>query len=263
MTEPTAPATAFKPKKSSPCRGLPLATRRYVPSGAPVTICITVATTFLIWPIAANSRKSPICWCMRPCRTSAAARLQGQAARLARAARRRSRRCWSNSCHCASNGCDAHRRIRARLRTPEALEHANAGARDIADQLMAILGSMLSTGITLQWRPAHRCARPTMTPSARISCICCTGACRRRTRIRAMHTSLILYAEHEFNASTFAARVIAGTGSDMYSAITGAIGALRGPKHGGANEVAFEIRSATAMRTMPKPTSAGVSRLKR
>jgi 2-methylcitrate synthase len=58
-----------------------------------------------------------------------------------------------------------------------------------------------------------------------------------------MHTSLILYAEHEFNASTFAARVIAGTGSDIYSSITGAIGALRGPKHGGANEVAFEIQN--------------------
>ncbi len=57
-----------------------------------------------------------------------------------------------------------------------------------------------------------------------------------------MHTSLILYAEHEFNSSTFTARVIAGTGSDMYSAITGAIGALRGPKHGGANEVALEIQ---------------------
>jgi 2-methylcitrate synthase len=57
-----------------------------------------------------------------------------------------------------------------------------------------------------------------------------------------MHTSLILYAEHEFNASTFTARVIAGTGSDMHSAIAGAIGALRGPKHGGANEVAFEIQ---------------------
>jgi 2-methylcitrate synthase len=59
---------------------------------------------------------------------------------------------------------------------------------------------------------------------------------------RAMHTSLNLYAEHEFNASTFTARAITGTGSDMYSAITGAIGALRGPKHGGANEVAFEIQ---------------------
>jgi 2-methylcitrate synthase len=57
-----------------------------------------------------------------------------------------------------------------------------------------------------------------------------------------MHTSLILYAEHEFNASTFAARVIAGTGADFYSCITGAIGALRGPKHGGANEVAFETQ---------------------
>jgi 2-methylcitrate synthase len=60
--------------------------------------------------------------------------------------------------------------------------------------------------------------------------------------IRAMDTSLNLYAEHEFNASTFAARVIAGTGSDLYSSITGAIGALRGPKHGGANEFAFEVQ---------------------
>ena len=59
--------------------------------------------------------------------------------------------------------------------------------------------------------------------------------------VRAMHTSLILYAEHEFNASTFTGRVIAGTGSDLYSAITGAIGALKGPKHGGANEFAFDV----------------------
>ena len=64
--------------------------------------------------------------------------------------------------------------------------------------------------------------------------------------VRAMHTSLILYAEHEFNASTFTARVIAGTGSDMHSCVTGAIGALRGPKHGGANEVALEIQQRYA-----------------
>ena len=79
--------------------------------------------------------------------------------------------------------------------------------------------------------------------------------------VRAMHTSLILYAEHEFNASTFAARVIAGTGSDMYSCITGAIGALRGPKHGGANEVA--ARDPEPLRrppTRPRPTSARASR---
>jgi len=68
------------------------------------------------------------------------------------------------------------------------------------------------------------------------------GAPPPESWVRAMHTSLILYAEHEFNASTFASRVIAGTGSDMYSAIAGGIGALRGPKHGGANEVAFEIQ---------------------
>src|SRR5690606_20682063 len=64
--------------------------------------------------------------------------------------------------------------------------------------------------------------------------------------VRAMDTSLILYAEHEFNASTFTARSIAGTGSDIHSAITGGIGALRGPKHGGANEVAFEIQNRYA-----------------
>jgi 2-methylcitrate synthase len=72
------------------------------------------------------------------------------------------------------------------------------------------------------------------------------GKPQRDSWVRAMHTSLNLYAEHEFNASTFACRVVAGTGSDMYSAITGGIGALRGPKHGGANEVAFEIQKRYA-----------------
>src|SRR5436190_21220123 len=60
--------------------------------------------------------------------------------------------------------------------------------------------------------------------------------------VRALDQSLILYAEHEFNASTFTARVIAGTGSDMHSCVTGAIGALRGAKHGGANEIALDIQ---------------------
>src|SRR5208337_1776444 len=64
--------------------------------------------------------------------------------------------------------------------------------------------------------------------------------------VRAMHTSLILYAEHEFNASTFACRVVAGTGADIHSALTAGIGALRGPKHGGANEVSFEIQNRYA-----------------
>ncbi|HEY0939417.1 MAG TPA: 2-methylcitrate synthase [Steroidobacter sp.] len=125
---------------------------------------------------------------------------------------------------------------------PEPEHHAPAAARDIADRLIASLGSML----TYWYHFSHRGRRIEVeteddsigghflhllhqkTPS--------------RQWVHAMHTSLILYAEHEFNASTFTGRVIAGTGSDMYSAITGAIGALRGPKHGGANEVAFEIQ---------------------
>jgi len=125
---------------------------------------------------------------------------------------------------------------------PERDGHDVAGARDIADRLIASLGSMLvywyhysHSGQRIQVETEddsigghflhllHRRAPPA-------------------SWVRAMHTSLILYAEHEFNASTFTARVIAGTGADLYSCITGAIGALRGPKHGGANEAAFVIQ---------------------
>jgi 2-methylcitrate synthase len=125
---------------------------------------------------------------------------------------------------------------------PEKDEHAAAAARELADRMVASFGSMLCywfhfshSGLRIQVETEddsvgghflhllHR--RP---PPA--------------SWVRAMHTSLILYAEHEFNASTFAARVIAGTGADIYSCITGAIGALRGPKHGGANEFAFETQ---------------------
>jgi 2-methylcitrate synthase len=125
---------------------------------------------------------------------------------------------------------------------PEKETHEAAAARHIADRLIASLGSMLTywyhfshSGVRIQVETEddsvgghflHLLHRRPPPPSW----------------VRAMHTSLILYAEHEFNASTFAARVIAGTGADLYSCITGAIGALRGPKHGGANEVAFEIQ---------------------
>ena len=126
---------------------------------------------------------------------------------------------------------------------PEKDDHGAPGARDIADRLMASLGSMLLYWYHWSHNGSASTSRPTTIRSAGISCTCCTAASRRARRgCRAMHTSLNLYAEHEFNASTFAARVIAGTGSDIYSAITGAIGALRGPKHGGANEVAFEMQ---------------------
>ncbi|EKS31855.1 bifunctional 2-methylcitrate synthase/citrate synthase [Afipia clevelandensis] len=125
---------------------------------------------------------------------------------------------------------------------PEAHDHNLPGARDIADRLMASLGSML-----LYWHHyAHNGKRIDVeTDDDSIGAHflhLLHGKTPPASHERAMHTSLILYAEHEFNASTFTARSIAGTGSDMYSAVTGAIGALRGPKHGGANEVAFEIQ---------------------
>jgi len=125
---------------------------------------------------------------------------------------------------------------------PEKDGHPVAGARDIADQLVASFGSML-----LYWYYFSHSGERIHVETADDS----VGGHflhllhRRPPRaswVRAMHTSLILYAEHEFNASTFTARVIAGTGADMYSCITGAIGALRGPKHGGANEAACEIQ---------------------
>ncbi|VCU71243.1 2-methylcitrate synthase [Pigmentiphaga humi] len=126
---------------------------------------------------------------------------------------------------------------------PEKDDHNLPGARDIADRLMASLGSML-----LYWyHYSHRGERIEIdTDDDSIGghfLHLLHGRPASDSWVRAMHTSLNLYAEHEFNASTFTARVIAGTGSDMYSAIAGAIGALRGPKHGGANEVAFEVQS--------------------
>jgi 2-methylcitrate synthase len=125
---------------------------------------------------------------------------------------------------------------------PEKDDHNIAGARDIADRLMASFGSML-----LYWYHfSHNGKRIEVeTDDDSIGghfLHLLHGEKPSDLWVKAMHTSLILYAEHEFNASTFTSRVIAGTGSDMYSSITGAIGALRGPKHGGANEVAFEIQ---------------------
>ena len=125
---------------------------------------------------------------------------------------------------------------------PEKEGHTVPAARDIADRLMASFGSML-----LYWYHwSHNGKRiETETDDDSIGAHflhLLHGKPPSKLWERAMHTSLILYAEHEFNASTFAGRVIAGTASDIYSSITGAIGALRGPKHGGANEVAYEIQ---------------------
>ncbi len=129
---------------------------------------------------------------------------------------------------------------------PEKDEQAPADAKDIADRLLASFGSML-----LYWyHYSHNGkAIDVETDDDSIGAHFLTllhGEKPSELWERAMHTSLILYAEHEFNASTFTSRVIAGTGSDMYSAVSGAIGALRGPKHGGANEVALDIQKRYA-----------------
>jgi len=126
---------------------------------------------------------------------------------------------------------------------PEKPDHSSAGARDIADRLMASLGSML-----LYWHHFSRHGKRIETETEDDSIgghflHLLHGKKPGAEWVRAMHTSLILYAEHEFNASTFTCRVIAGTGSDLYSAICGGIGALRGPKHGGANEFSYEVLS--------------------
>lgn len=129
---------------------------------------------------------------------------------------------------------------------PEPPEHSLVDARDIADRLIASLGSMLL--FWYHWTHSG-CRIEVETDDDSVGAHflhLLHGAPPSPERVRAMHTSLILYAEHEFNASTFAARVIAGTGADIYSAITGAIGALSGPKHGGANEVALETQTRYA-----------------
>ena len=129
---------------------------------------------------------------------------------------------------------------------PEKDDHHIAGARDIADRLLASLGSML-----LYWYHWSHNGREIDVKTDDDSIgghflHLLHGRPPSADWVRAMHTSLNLYAEHEFNASTFACRVVTGTGSDLHSAICGGIGALRGPKHGGANEAAFEIQKRYA-----------------
>ena len=129
---------------------------------------------------------------------------------------------------------------------PESLVHTTEEAREIADRLVASFGSML-----LYWYHFANSGKQINVETDDDSVgghflHMLHGTAPSAEWVKAMNISLILYAEHEFNASTFTARVIAGTGSDIFAAITGAIGALRGPKHGGANEVALEIQERYA-----------------
>lgn len=125
---------------------------------------------------------------------------------------------------------------------PERESQPTSEARDIADKLIASLSSML-----LYWYHFSHNGKVISLESEEDSVgghflHLLHGERPSEAHVKAMHISLVLYAEHEFNASTFTSRVITGTGSDMYSAISGSIGALKGPKHGGANEVAFDIQ---------------------
>ena len=210
---------------------------------------------------AASSRRSPTCWSTASCRRAPSSRptrrklksLRGLPAPVKEILER---------IPAAAHPMDVMRTAVSALGTvlPEKDDHGAPGARDIADRLIASLGSML-----LYWYHwSHNGKRIDVeTDDDSIGghfLHLLHGRAPKPSWVRAMHTSLNLYAEHEFNASTFTARVIAGTGSDIYSGITGAIGALRGPKHGGANEfVVRDRRSATTRPTRPRRTSAGAS----
>jgi 2-methylcitrate synthase len=141
---------------------------------------------------------------------------------------------------------------------PEKPEHATEATRELADRLIACLPSMLCYWYHFSHSGKRIEVRTDDDSIAAHFLHLLHGKPASAAWIKAMHTSLNLYAEHEFNASTFTARVIAGTGSDLYSCITGAIGALRGPKHGGANEVAYEIQERYA-----SPDAAEADILKR
>ena len=171
---------------------------------------------------------------------SRAVRLPGPARFAPRACPTPSRRC-SKSLPAIGNPMDVMRTGCSMLGCLEPEQGHFARPAQLAERLLAVFPSIL-----LYWHHFHRDGRRIETRRTThrwpaISCTCCTAASRRTNHRRAMDVSLILYAEHEFNASTFTARIAASTLSDFYSAITAAIGTLRGPLHGGANEEAMEL----------------------
>jgi 2-methylcitrate synthase len=247
MSSDVAPGSGFKPKKSVALSGVP----------AGNTALCTVGKTgndlhyrgYDIYDLAAKCEFEEVAYLLLYGTLPTAAELSAYKARL------RGMRALPQGVKTALEQCpkDAHPMDVLRVGVsvlgtvePEAAGHSADDALLVADRLMASMGSML-----LYW---HHFA----VNGKRIEVVTdddsigghflhlLHGSAPSAEWVQAMHVSLILYAEHEFNASTFTARVIAGTGSDMYSAIAGAIGALKGPKHGGANEVALEIQQRYA-----------------
>jgi len=244
VTQDAAPAAGPKPKKSVALSGIV----------AGNTALCTVGRTgndlhyrgYDILDIADNAEFEEIAYLLVHGKLPNVAELDGYKRKL------RSLRGLSNPVRAALEALPAGAHPMDVMRTgcsvlgcvlPEREDHNMPGARDIADRLMASFGSML-----LYWyHYSHNGKRIDVeTDDDSIGghfLHLLHGRAPSALWVRAMHTSLNLYAEHEFNASTFTARVIAGTGSDLYSCITGAIGALRGPKHGGANEAAFDVQN--------------------
>jgi 2-methylcitrate synthase len=204
--------------------------------------CTIAVTTSSTSRRRANSRKSPTCSCTASCRTAELAAYKTKLKALRGIPV--TVKAVLEQLPASTHPMDVMRTGVSALgcALPEKEDHNHPGARDIADRLMASLGSIL-----MYWYHyavnGKRIDVETDDDSIGGHILhLLHGRAPSALWERAMHTSLILYAEHEFNASTFAARVIAGTGSDMYSCVAGAIGALRGPKHGGANEAAFDIQ---------------------
>ena len=191
----------------------------------------------------ASSRRSRTCWCTASCRRRPSSPPTRRSSRGCAACRRRGARRARAAGGRASDGRDAHRLLGARLRAAREgrpQRRRRARHRRPADGVVRLDAALL---VPLQpQRPAHRLSRPTTIRSAGISCTCCTGN-RRQLWVRAMHTSLILYAEHEFNASTFTARVIAGTGSDCIRASPARSARCAGPSTAAPTKSAFDVQN--------------------
>jgi len=247
MSNETTPATGFKPKKSVALSGV----------AAGNTALCTVGRSgndlhyrgYDILDLAENCEFEEVAYLLIHGKLPNAAELRGYKLKLKRMRGLPTTVLDALEClPAASHPMDVMRTGVSVLgcTLPEKDDHNVPGARDIADRLIASFGSML----TYWYHYSHSGQRIHVeTDDDSVGGHFLHLLHRRpppESWVKAMHISLNLYAEHEFNASTFTARVIAGTGSDMYSCITGAIGALRGPKHGGANEVAFEVQKRYA-----------------
>jgi hypothetical protein len=254
---PTLPLS--NPKSPWRCRARPRAKRPSAPWAKAATTCTIAATTLPTWPRTASLKKWRTCYPRQAAHRRRAGRIQKRCLHPAQFARRSEAGARNSRPH-APHGRAAHRRLRPRLCTAGGPDHNDAGARSIADTLLASQPSMLlywhhyaATAAASRWTP-------TASRSPRIFSICCTAGRPAWSGFAAMQTSLILYAEHEFNASTFTARVIAGTGSDhlllhcrRHRRAQGTQ-AWRRQRSGARHSAALRLRP-----TRPTPTSAAAS----